>query len=110
MRGSVWHLGLLTLVVVNLVAALQAVGSLMAVGLMMLPAIAARHFSRSVGGMVLVAVGIALVATVLGLLGSYHLDLPSGPAIVLVASGIWMVALVLGPVDGLYRPRKHLEG
>jgi zinc/manganese transport system permease protein len=113
LRGSVWHLGLLALVVVNLVAGLQAVGSLMAVGLMMLPAIAARHLSRNIGGMMLAAVGIALGATVTGLLASYHLDLPSGPAIVLVAAAAWILALVFGPVDGLlarHRPRRHLEG
>ncbi|MBS7792804.1 metal ABC transporter permease [Roseococcus sp. SDR] len=112
-RGSVWHLGLLALVVGNLVSALQAVGSLMAVGLMMLPAIAARHLAREVGGMVLAAVSIALGATVTGLLASYHLDLPSGPAIVLAAAAAWVMALVFGPVDGLlarHRPRRHLDG
>ena len=91
LRGSVWHLGLLTLAVLNLVSALQAVGSLMAVGLMMLPAIAARHLARELGGMVLAAVGIAVAATLLGLLASYHLDVPSGPTIVLVASGVFKV-------------------
>ncbi len=113
LRGSVWHLGLLALAVLNLVAALQAVGSLMAVGLMMLPAIAARHLARELGGMVLWAVGIALAATVIGLLASYHLDVPSGPTIVLVAAAFWVTALVAGPVDGLlarHRPRRHLEG
>ncbi len=113
LRGSVWHLGLLALAVLNLVSALQAVGSLMAVGLMMLPAIAARHLARELGGMVLAAVGIAVAATLVGLLASYHLDVPSGPSIVLVAAAIWMMALVAGPVDGLlarHRPRRHLEG
>jgi zinc/manganese transport system permease protein len=113
LRGSVWHLGLLALAVLNLVAALQAVGSLMAVGLMMLPAIAARHLARELGGMVLAAVGIALAATVIGLLASYHLDVPSGPTIVLVAAGFWVTALIAGPVDGLlarHWPRRHLEG
>jgi zinc/manganese transport system permease protein len=113
LRGSVWHLGLLALAVLNLVSALQAVGSLMAVGLMMLPAIAARHLARELGGMVLAAVGIAVAATLVGLLASYHLDVPSGPSIVLVAAAIWVMALVAGPVDGLlarHRPRRHLEG
>jgi len=113
LRGSVWHLGLLTLVVLNLVAGLQAVGSLMAVGLMMMPAIAARHLARNLGGMMLAAVGVALLATVTGLLASYHLDLPSGPAIVLAASALWLLALIAGPVDGLlarHRPGRHLEG
>lgn len=112
-RGSAWHLGFLALVVLNLVAALQAVGSLMAVGLMMLPAIAARHWSRGVGGLVAVAVGLALLASLAGLLASFHLDVPSGPAILLAAAALWGVSIAFGPVDGLLarlRPRRHLAG
>lgn len=110
-RGSVWHLGLLALVVINLVAAFQAVGSLMAVGLMMLPAIAARHWARGIGTMVYAAVGLALLSSVAGLLLSLHLDVPSGPAIVLAAAVLWMGSVTLGPVDGLLaRRRRHLSG
>lgn len=112
-RGSAWHLGLMALAVVNLVAAFQAVGTLMAVGLMMLPAVAARHWARGVGAMVGSAVAVAVAATLLGLLASFHLDLPSGPAIVLAAAVAWAVSLLLGPVDGLagrWWPRRHLEG
>ncbi|WP_328805716.1 metal ABC transporter permease [Sabulicella rubraurantiaca] len=112
-RGSAWHLSLLALVVLNLVAAVQAVGSLMAVGLMMLPAIAARHWARNVGGMVAMACGIALAASLLGLGASFHLDVPSGPSILLSAAGIWAVSVVAGPVDGLiarHWPRRHLSG
>ena len=112
-RGSVWHLGLLAMVVVNLVGAFQAVGSLMGVGLMMLPAVAARHWARTVGGMVLAASAIALAASAIGLLASFRADVPSGPAIVLAAALAWAVSLVFGPVDGLLarlRPARHLSG
>lgn len=112
-RGGFWHLALLFLAVLNLVAAFQAVGTLMAVGLMMLPAIAARHWSREVGGIVAVAVGLAVLSSVAGLLASYHLDLPSGPAIVLSAAGLWALSVLAGPVDGLlgrWRPGHHVEG
>jgi zinc/manganese transport system permease protein len=101
------------MVVLNLVAAFQAVGSLMAVGLMMLPAIAARHWARGIGGMVQAAAGLAVAASLLGLLCSFHADVPSGPAIVLAAALFWAVSLVFGPVDGLLarlRPRRHLSG
>ncbi len=64
---------------------LQALGTLMAVGLMMLPAIAARHWARQVSGMAYAAVGLALASSLVGILVSYHLDVPTGPAIVLVA-------------------------
>ncbi|EHL97958.1 ABC 3 transport family protein [Acetobacteraceae bacterium AT-5844] len=113
MRGGLWHLLFLGLVVLNVLAAFQALGTLMAVGLMMLPAVAARHWSRDVGGMVYASAGIALFSSASGLLLSYHLDLPSGPSIVLVAGGLWVISLVAGPVDGLlarWLKRPHLAG
>lgn len=113
MRGGVWHMMFLGLVVLNVLAAFQALGTLMAVGLMMLPAVAARHWARNVGGMAYASVAIAILSSAAGLLLSYHLDLPSGPAIVLVAGGAWVVSLVAGPVDGLlarWLRRPHLAG
>lgn len=112
-RGGLWHLLFLVLVVLNVLAAFQALGTLMAVGLMMLPAVAARHWGRSVGGMAYAAVGIALASSLSGLLLSYHLDLPTGPAIVLVAGGAWVVSALAGPVDGILPRllrRPHLTG
>lgn len=110
-RGGAWHLVFQALVVVNVLSAFQALGTLMAVGLMMLPAIAARHWARQVSGMAYAAVGMAVVASVAGLLLSYHVDVPTGPAIVLVAGGIWAVSVLSGPVDGLLPRllrRRHL--
>ena len=112
-RGGAWHMMFLGLVVLNVLAAFQALGTLMAVGLMMLPAVAARHWARNVGGMAYASVAIAILSSAAGLLLSYHLDLPSGPAIVLVAGAAWVVSLVAGPVDGLlarWLRRPHLAG
>lgn len=112
-RGGFWHLLFLALVVLNVLAAFQALGTLMAVGLMMLPAVAARHWAREVGHVVYVAVAIALLASVCGLLLSYHVDLPSGPAIVLAAGIAWAISVIAGPVDGLLARlirRHHLAG
>jgi zinc/manganese transport system permease protein len=112
-RGDLWHMLFLALVVLNVLAAFQAMGTLMAVGLMMLPAVAARHWARDLGTMVAAAVALAMLAAVLGLLGSYHLDLPSGPAIVLAAGLGWAISVIAGPVDGLlarWWRRPHLAG
>jgi zinc/manganese transport system permease protein len=112
-RGGVWHMLFLALVVLNVLAAFQALGTLMAVGLMMLPAIAARNWARSLGGMAYAAVAVAVAASVAGLLVSYHADLPTGPAIVLTAGAVWCASLLAGPVDGvLWRAlrRRHLAG
>ena len=112
-RGGVWHMVFQALVVVNVLSAFQALGTLMAVGLMMLPAIASRHWARQVSGMAYAAVGIALGSSVAGLLLSYHADVPTGPAIVLIAGGAWAVSVLAGPVDGLLSRlvrRRHLAG
>jgi zinc/manganese transport system permease protein len=42
------------------------------------------------------AVGIGLVSSTAGLLLSYHLDAPSGPAIILTAGGIYGLSLLFG--------------
>ena len=112
-RGAWWHLGFLALVVLNLMAAFQALGTLMAVGLMMLPAIAARHWARGVGGMAYAACGIAAAASVAGLLLSFHADVPTGPAVVLCAGLAWAASVLGGPADSLAARllrRPHLAG
>ncbi|HRY14371.1 MAG TPA: metal ABC transporter permease [Candidatus Competibacteraceae bacterium] len=110
--GAAYHLLFLILVVLNLVAGFQALGTLMAVGLMMLPAAAARFWAQEVWSVTAVAAGIAVLSGYLGLLLSYHHDLPSGPAIILTAGMVYLLSIVLGHRDGLlvrFLPRLHLQ-
>ncbi|MDO5653982.1 MAG: metal ABC transporter permease [Brachymonas sp.] len=102
-RHTVWHIVFLMLVVLNLVAGFQAMGTLMAVGLMMLPAVVARHWVRSMGGMVALSLVLALLCGYGGLLLSYHAELPSGPAIILLCAALYAISLVLGRQGGLLR-------
>lgn len=110
--GSVYHVLFLVLVVVNLVAGFQALGTLMAVGLMMLPAAASRFWAGQVWTMSAVAIAIAMLSGWIGLLVSYHTDLPSGPAIVITAGVFYAASIIAGPVGGVvhrFIPRRHLE-
>jgi zinc/manganese transport system permease protein len=112
-RGGTWHLLFMAMVVLNVLAAFQALGTMMAVGLMMLPAVASRHWARGVGGMTYAAVLIAILASLAGLLVSYHLDVPTGPAVVLAAGTAWVVSVLAGPVDGVLARlmrHRHLTG
>jgi zinc/manganese transport system permease protein len=102
-KGGVWHLIFLTLVVLCVVSGFVALGTLMSVGLMMLPAIAARHWSTTLGGQVRVAVALACAASFLGLMLSFNLNIPTGPAIVLTAGGLWLVSLATGPYASVWR-------
>ncbi|MEY4415850.1 MAG: hypothetical protein RIQ53_3143 [Pseudomonadota bacterium] len=99
--GGRSHAVLLLLLVANLVSAFQAMGTLMAVGLMMLPAAAARFWVASLGGMAAVAAVMAMASGLAGLLWSYHAELPSGPCIVLACGIAYGLSLLLGPRDGM---------
>ena len=100
-RGALVHHLFLALVVLNLVAGFHALGTLMAVGMMILPAPAARFWARGIGGMIAVAVAFALLATLVGLLISFHVDVPSGPAIILTAGALSLLSMLLGPHGSL---------
>jgi zinc/manganese transport system permease protein len=84
------------LLMLNLVAAFQALGTLMALGLMVLPALAARFWSKNVDFIMPLAVGFAALSAYAGLLLSFHAAMPSGPAIVLVAGGAAVLSALLG--------------
>jgi zinc/manganese transport system permease protein len=110
--GGPAHLAFLALVAVSLVNGFHALGTLLAVGLMILPAGIARFFAREVFSMIVVAVAAAIVSGYAGLILSFHSRVPSGPAIILVAAAIYLVAVLFGPAGGLVRkvfPGRHLE-
>jgi zinc/manganese transport system permease protein len=110
--SSSTHFTFLVLVVLNLVAGFQALGTLMAVGIMLLPAVAARFWAEDISGMILVAVLIAFAASLSGLLVSYYANVPTGPAIILLCGVFYLLSMLFGVRGGfIYRlvPRKHLE-
>ncbi len=102
----------LALVVLNLVAGFHALGTLLAVGMMMLPAASARLVAKDMTAMIGIAAVLGVLASYAGLVLSFQTALPSGPLIILVAGGLYLLALVLGPAGGLVRllkPKRHLE-
>jgi len=110
--GTPVHLIFLALVVLNLVGGFHALGTLLAVGLMMLPAAAARFWSADITMMTVIATTIGMLSGAAGLLLSYHVELPAGPAIILVAGCAYLGSLFLGREGGLVwlaLPGRHLE-
>ena len=110
--GGVAHIAFLALVVINLISAFLALGTLLAVGLMILPAAIAKFWSRDISGMIAVAIGSALVSGYAGLVASVQTGVPGGPAIVLAAGAIYFLSLLFGSVGGVLRsiaPGQHLK-
>jgi zinc/manganese transport system permease protein len=110
--GTPAHLAFLALVVINLVSGFQALGTLLSVGLMILPAGIAKFWSRDISGMICVAVVSAMISGYAGLVLSFQTRIPSGPAIILVAAGLYVASVLFGNVGGVVRqlfPGRHLE-
>ena len=86
------------LVVLNLLGAFKALGTLMAVGLMILPATAARYWVSTLTGYLVLTFLFALASCWAGLILSFYASaVPSGPAIILVAGVIFFVSVLFAP-------------
>jgi len=103
--GGHAHMLLLLVLVANLVSAFQALGTLMAVGLMMLPAAAARFWVAGLPAMVALSVAVGATSGAAGLLLSYHAELPSGPCIVLLCGAAYIASVLFGARDGIVTRR-----
>jgi zinc/manganese transport system permease protein len=111
--GAATQLAFLALLVLNLVAGFHALGTLMSVGLMMLPALAARMWTHRLDAAIALAAAFGVLAAYAGLVVSYALGLPSGPAIVLAAGCLYFLSLAFGRAGGMLRnvrQSRHLEG
>lgn len=110
--GAAAHLVFLALVVINLVSGFHALGTLLAVGIMMLPAAIGRFWARDITAMIVIAVASGLISSYAGLLLSFQTGVPAGPSIILAASGLYVLSVLFGRVGGVARqmiPRRHLE-
>jgi zinc/manganese transport system permease protein len=89
---SVYRAVFLVLVVLDLVAGFQAFGTLLAGVPLLLPAAAARCWAQRIGPLVGLSIGFGMAAGYAGLLASYHLNVPSGPAIACAAALVYTVS------------------
>ena len=93
----------------NLVGGFHALGTLMAVGIMVLPAATARFWATRISGLISLAVVFALLASYSGLLLSYHFSLPTGPAIILVAGVFYIASVVFGLQGGIMQQTRTVH-
>lgn len=104
------HLAFLVLVVLNLVGAYQALGALLGVGLMMLPAATSRFWVRSLEATVGLSMVLAIFASTVGLLLAHHYGFDPAPSIILVAGAIYLLSIVVGRrgiIFDRWQPTRH---
>ena len=112
-HGATMHFIFLVLVVLNLVAGFTALGTLMAVGMLMLPAASANFWAKQFWSASLAAAIIAMISSYSGLLLSFYMNFPSGPSIILIAGICYVFSVIFGRYGSLYSRHKagdHLTG
>lgn len=88
------HLGLVVLVTLTIVASMKTVGVLLVVSMLVGPAVTAYLLVKELHQMMILGVILGVLANLVGLLLSYHLDLPSGAAIAIVTFMLFVIAFV----------------
>jgi ABC-type Mn2+/Zn2+ transport system permease subunit len=77
---------------------IRVCGVLLIFAMLVVPAVIALQWVRDMKKVFLIAIGVNLVAVLIGLIGSFLLDLPSGPAIVAVLISILLGGMLLRTV------------
>ncbi|MGC0271817.1 metal ABC transporter permease [Pseudactinotalea sp. Z1739] len=92
---------LLGLMAVTTVVALQAVGVILVVAMLIIPGATAYLLTDRMGVMLLIAPTVAVACAVGGVYASFHADVATGGAIVLAQGGLFVLAYLFGPRQGL---------
>lgn len=93
---------LTTMITLAVVVGLQMVGVVLMAAMIVAPAVAARQWSRHLGGMVVIAALVGVVSGVSGAtLSTFARGLATGPLIILSASAIVLVSLAVAPGRGI---------
>jgi len=96
------ELALLALLALAVVAAVQGLGNLLVLALIVAPAAAAIRLGRSVGEQLALAAALGALAGLLGLVVSAELDVAAGASVALAAVALWLIAALLA--SGEARP------
>lgn len=101
LRVGALHYLFTALLSATIVAALQAVGIVLVIAMLVTPGATALLLTSRLSTMMAVASGVGLFSSVAGLYGSYYVNVASGPAIVLVATACFAVAFLAAPRRGV---------
>ncbi|SFP56504.1 zinc/manganese transport system permease protein [Ruminobacter amylophilus] len=112
-KSGTWvHICFMILAVFNLVSSFQAIGTLMSVGIMIIPATSAKFWSYKLSNIIAISVIFALISSYVGLVMSFHFNVPCSPAIIISLSAIYLCSFVFGGHKGIIKrfvKGKHYE-
>jgi manganese/iron transport system permease protein len=100
------HYGLLAMVALVVVGALEAVGLILAIALMIGPGATAHLLTERFDRMMLVSILTGVLAAAGGIVLSFHLDADPAASIVVVLTGLFALAFLFAPKHGVLRQRR----
>lgn len=106
-QGELAHAVFMALLVLNLVGGFHSLGTLMSVAFVVLPAAAARFWVRGVGPQMAMAVIVAVLGSVIGLLVSFHVGIAASAAITLSLGSLYALSLSVGPLGSVLAHRRQ---
>ncbi|KGF73654.1 membrane protein [Neosynechococcus sphagnicola sy1] len=100
------HFSLMAGITLTILAGMKTVGVILVVSLLVGPAITAYLLVKELHLIMGLGAAIGAIATITGMYLSYHLNLPSGPAIALVTFSCFLLGLLFSPYQGIFtQPR-----
>lgn len=106
-QGELAHAVFMALLVLNLVGGFHSLGTLMSVAFVVLPAASARFWVRGVGPQMAMAVVVAVLGSVIGLLVSFHVGIAASAAITLSLGSLYALSLSVGPFGSVLAHRRQ---
>lgn len=88
------HYGLLALLALTIISAMQVVGVILVVAMLIAPGITAHLLSNRFDYMLAIAMTIAISSSIFGTILSYHIDAATGPTIILIQSIVFVIVLI----------------
>ncbi len=102
----VWlHYGLLAVIALVVVAALKALGLILAIALLIGPGAIAHLLTDRFDRMLTTAVAVSVLSACAGIIASFWIDSAPAPTIVTVMTGIFVLAFLFAPRHGILRQR-----
>lgn len=103
------HYGLLTILSLVIVSALQAVGLILSIALVIAPGAIAHLLTDRFDRMLAVSIAVGVMSSVIGVLLSFHIDAAPAPTIVVVMMAFFILVFLFAPKHGILRNRVHLS-
>ncbi|CAK1242051.1 ABC-type Mn2+/Zn2+ transport system [Fructobacillus cardui] len=102
LKTQVLHYGLMLILTLVTVTALQTVGIILIVAMLITPAATAYLLTNKMSSMIMIAATFSVFASVIGLYFSFTFNWASGPAIVLTAAVFFLLAFLFSPKQGIF--------